>query len=97
MLDINGIEVEEVLRVAKSHGATSVRVFGSRARGDARSDSDLDLLITARPGTSLLDVIAMQQDLEDLLGLKVEVVTEPALHPLLRDDILAEAKPLVAA
>lgn len=97
MADINGVGVQEIMRVSESHGATSVRVFGSRARGDARPDSDLDLLVTVRSGTSLLDVIAMQQDLEDLLGIKVEVITEPALHPLLRDEILAEAKPLIAA
>lgn len=87
----------EIIRIAKSHGAISVKVFGSRARGDARPNSDLDLLITVRPGTSLLDVIAIQQDLEDLLGIPVEVLTERALHPLLRDSILAEAKLLVAA
>lgn len=87
----------EIMQIAKSHGAITVKVFGSRARGDARPNSDLDLLITVRPGTSLLDVIAIQQDLEDLLGIPVEVLTERGLHPLLRDSILAEAKPLVAA
>jgi predicted nucleotidyltransferase len=91
------LPAEEILRVAKSHGAITVKVFGSWARGDARPDSDLDLLVTVGPGTSLLDVIAMQQDLEDLLAVPVEILTEPALHPLLRDSILAEAKALVAA
>jgi len=73
-----------------------VRVFGSRARGDATSGSDLDLLIGLEPGRSLLDVVAIKQDLEDLLGYPVDVVTEAGLSPYLRDRILAEAYALTA-
>ncbi len=85
-----------ILRIARAHGATDVRVFGSRSRGDFYPDSDLDLLVTVLPGTSLLDLIAISQELEELLGIKVEVVTEKALHPYLKDRILAEARSLVA-
>jgi predicted nucleotidyltransferase len=66
------LPVGEILRVAQSHGARTVRVFGSRARGDATAESDLDLLISLEPGRSLLDVVAIKQDLEDLLGFPVD-------------------------
>jgi uncharacterized protein len=90
------LPVSEILRIAHSHGARTVRVFGSRARGDATSASDLDLLIGLEPGRSLLDVVAIKQDLEDLLGFSVDVVTEGGLSPYLRDRVLAEALPLTA-
>lgn len=88
------LPIQEILRIAQDHGAVDVRIFGSRARGDALADSDLDLLIKAQPGTSLWDLIGLSQALEDLLGIKVEAVTENELHPYLKDRILAEAKPL---
>ena len=74
-----------------------MKVFGSRARGDARPDSDLDLLVEVVEGTSLIEVIGMRDAIGDLLGIKVEVATMAALHPMLRDDILQEARPLVLA
>lgn len=90
------LPVSEILRIAHSHGAHTVRVFGSRARGDASATSDLDLLVALESGRSLLDVIAIKQDLEDLLGCAVDVVTEGGLSPYLRDRVLAEALPLTA-
>ena len=88
------LPVSEILRIAHMHGANNVRVFGSRARGDARPDSDLDLLVTLEPNRSLLDLVAIKQDLEDLLDWTVDVVTERGLSPYLRDRVLAEARPL---
>jgi predicted nucleotidyltransferase len=88
------LPVAEILRIAHEHGATSVRVFGSRARGDFRPNSDLDLLVRLEPKRSLFDLIAIQQDLEDLLGCKVDVVTENGLSPYIRERVLAEALPL---
>jgi len=82
---------DAILRLAYQHGAKHVRVFGSTARGEARPDSDLDLLVEMEPNRSLLDHIALQQDLEDLLGVPVDVVTEKALHPHIRQRILDEA------
>ena len=81
----------DILRVASSHGATRVRVFGSRARGQARPDSDLDILVDLEPGRTLLDLVAIKQDLEDLLGCRVDVVTEASLSPYFRDAVLREA------
>jgi uncharacterized protein len=66
-------------------------VFGSFARGDDNSASDLDLLIDLEPGRSLLDIVAIKQDLEDLLGIPVDVVTERSISPYIRDAVLREA------
>ena len=83
-----------VLRLAAQHGARDVRVFGSVARGEAGADSDLDLLVDFEPGRSLLDQVALSQELEALLGRRVDVVTEQGLYWLLRRRILGEARPL---
>ena len=82
---------EDILRVARSHDARRVWVFGSVARDDARPESDLDLLVDLEPGRSLLDLVAIKQDLEDLLGQEVDVVTEAAVSPSIRDAVLREA------
>ena len=82
---------DEILKVAASHGARDVRVFGSRARGEGRPDSDLDLLVTLDEHASLLDIVAIKQDLEDLLGCKVDVVTEDAISPYIREEVVRQA------
>lgn len=82
---------KEILDIAKRHGARKVRVFGSQARGESRIDSDVDFLIELEAGRSLLDIVAIKQDLEDLLERKVDVVTEGALSPYLRNEILNQA------
>jgi predicted nucleotidyltransferase len=85
---------DEVLRLAERHGARSIRVFGSVARGEARETSDLDLLVEWEAGRSLLDHVALVQDLEELLGTKVHAGTERSLQWYVRDRILKEARPL---
>ncbi len=85
---------EEILRLAAKHGAHKVRVFGSAVRGEAGPDSDVDFLVEMEPGCSLLDHVALWQDLEDLLGHKVDVVSEKALHWYIRDRVIEEALPL---
>lgn len=82
---MSALPVDQIPRIARSHGAQTVRVFGSRARGDARSDGDLDLLIALEVGRSLLDIIAIKQDLEEVLPFSVDVVTEAGLSPYLRE------------
>lgn len=85
---------EAILRLAREHGATRVRVFGSMARGDAGAQSDVDLLVDLEQGRTLLDMGALLMDLQDLLHRKVQVLTEAALHPRIRDRVLREAIPL---
>ena len=85
---------EEVLRLAEKHGAHNVRVFGSMARGDATETSDVDLLVDWEPGRSLLDHVALVQDLQELLGMKVHIGAERSLHWYVRDKIVREATPL---
>jgi hypothetical protein len=82
---------QDILRVAARHGATNVRLFGSAARGEAGAGSDLDLLVTMTPGRTLLDLVALAENLEALLGCRVDVVSDRGLSPYLRDRILAEA------
>jgi len=86
-----GDKRQDILRLATQHGARNVRVFGSLARGEARPDSDVDILITLEPERSLLDLIGLQQDLEDLLGCKVDVVTEASVSPYIRPQVLQDA------
>jgi predicted nucleotidyltransferase len=84
-------ERADVNRIAASHGALNVRVFGSVVRGESTDSSDLDLLVDMAEGRSLLDLVALGADLEEALGIAVDVVTEKSLSPYLRDRILAEA------
>ena len=83
-----------ILELAAQHGARNVRVFGSVARGEDRPDSDVDLLVDVEPGRSLLDVIALEQDLEALLGRPVDVQTDASLSPYQQQRILADAAAL---
>jgi predicted nucleotidyltransferase len=85
---------DEILRIAARHGARNVRVFGSVARGEDRTDSDVDLLVEMESNRSLLDLVGLEQDLEDLLRRDVDVVTDASIHPDLRPRITAEARAL---
>lgn len=85
---------EEIVRLAAKHGASNVRVFGSVARGEARTGSDIDLLVEVRPGMSLLDHAALTLALEEALGCRVDVVNDRALKQRLREQVLKEAIPL---
>lgn len=84
----------EILAAAARHGASNVRVFGSVARGEADAASDVDFLVDFEPGRSLLDLAGLLIDLEDLLGHRVDVVTEPGLKARIRQRVLAEAVPV---
>jgi len=85
---------QKILDAAARRGARNVRVFGSVARGDDRPDSDIDLLVDVEAGRTLLDVIGLEQDLHEILGRRVDVLTEKGLSPYLQQRILAEATSL---
>lgn len=84
----------EILALAERRGIRDVRVFGSMARGDADETSDVDLLVTLPPGRTGLALGGLLMDVQKLLQRRVEVLTERALHPALRERILREAEPL---
>jgi len=84
----------EIAEIAGRYGVSHVRIFGSVARGEETEHSDLDLLVRLERGRTLLDLAGLGDDLEALLGCRVQIVTEGAVHPLLRQRILAEATPL---
>ena len=82
---------ELVLEIAAFYGAYDVRIFGSVARGEADGASDIDLLVKLEPGRSLMDLGGLLYDLQNLLGTKVDVVTEKGLRPRIREQVLREA------
>ena len=85
---------QQVLQIARQHGAYHVRVFGSVARGEAQPDSDIDLIVEMEAGRSLLDMGGLVMELQELLGHRVDVVTERGLKSRIRARVLAEAVPL---
>jgi len=82
---------EEILNLARRHGAYNVRIFGSVARGEDDPASDVDFLVNMEPGRSLLDLGGLWHDLHQLLGGKVDVVTEAGLRARIRERVLQEA------
>lgn len=85
---------DNISQLAAQHGAHNVRVFGSVARGEAGSSSDIDLLVERDQGRSLLDLIELSQELEAFLDRKVDILTDEGLSPYLEKRIHAEAVPL---
>ena len=85
---------DDIRAIASKHGAFNIRIFGSVVRGEASLDSDIDFLIDAGPTTSSWFPAGLILDLEEILGRRVEVVTEKALNPYIRDSVLREAIPL---
>ncbi|OGO62569.1 MAG: nucleotidyltransferase [Chloroflexi bacterium RBG_19FT_COMBO_50_10] len=85
---------QQILALAEKYGARNVRVFGSVARGDARPDSDIDFLVELEPGRSLFDLGGLLYELQSLLGVEVDVVTEKGLRARIRERVLQEAIPL---
>lgn len=85
---------EAILRITAQHGARNVRVFGSVARGEADDRSDVDILVEMEKGRSLLDLAGLWRELNELLGIRVDVVTEKGLRDSIREQVLKEAVPL---
>jgi hypothetical protein len=82
---------QQILSIASKYGAYNVRVFGSLARGEARPDSDVDFLVDLEPGRSLFDLGGLLYELQSLLGVEVDVVTEKGLRERFRERVLREA------
>src|SRR5687768_15918791 len=85
---------ERILAIAAKHGASDVRVIGSVARGEAGPDSDYDLLVRFRPGTSLFDHARLIGELEELMQRRVDVADEEGLRPRVKQNVMADAVPL---
>jgi predicted nucleotidyltransferase len=84
----------DVLAVARRHGASNLRIYGSIAKGQEHNGSDLDLLVDLAADQTLLGLIQLRQELEDLLGCPVDVTEAETLHPLIRSKILGQSLPL---
>ena len=84
----------DIRRVVASHRASNARVFGSVLRGQDTQGSDLDILVDPTPETTLMDVAAIQVELQRLLGVTVDVLTPRALPAHIRSIVLAEARPI---
>jgi uncharacterized protein len=100
MASIAGVEVDErrLAEICERYGIAELQVFGSSARGSARPDSDIDILYTVMPGMRLgWEIEDLADELSDLFGRQVDLVSRRALHPLLRPGVLAEARSPYAA
>ena len=84
----------QILKIAAKRGAKRIRLFGSAARGDSGPGSDVDFLVEFEPGRSLLDQGGLLMDLQELLGCKVDVVSEGGLRARYRERVLREVVPL---
>ena len=82
---------DEILQIAARHGASNLRIFGSLARGDGTAESDVDVLVDLEEGRSLFDLGALLEDLRNLLGRRVDVVSEKGLRKRIRAQVLEEA------
>jgi len=92
--DILQTHRQEILAIARRHGAVNVRVFGSVARHEASLDSDIDFLVEMEAGRSLFDLGGLLYELQELLGVDVDVVTEKSLRMRIRDQVISQAVPL---
>ena len=92
--EVVGSKRDDVLALARKHGATNVRIFGSLARGEADEASDIDVLVDLEPGRSLFDLGGLLIELQELLGRRVDVVTEKGLKQRIRERVLKESVPL---
>jgi len=101
MAQVGPIPVEDtrLVELCQRYGVRELSVFGSSARGEARPDSDIDVLVEFQPDaqTGLLEYAGLMLDLSNLLGRRVDLVSKNGLKPLIRESVLQEARVLYAA
>lgn len=88
------VDTQSLIEICRAHDATMVAIFGSTVRGEATPDSDIDILIRFSKPKSLLTLVAIEQQLATTLGKPVDLVTEQALHPYLREHVLRDLQVL---
>lgn len=92
------IDASRLAEVCERYGVAELAVFGSVARGDAGPDSDIDLLFALTPGARLgFAVFDLEDELSDIFGRPVDLLSKETVHRLLRAQVMAEAKVLYAA
>ncbi|HAJ38789.1 MAG TPA: hypothetical protein DCL15_24240 [Chloroflexi bacterium] len=90
-------DVEKLIAICRAQGVKRIGVFGSVARGEATAQSDIDLLVELSPRISLLEFTALERRLSEALGRKVDLLTEAAISPYLRQQILDDVQILYEA
>ena len=84
--------IEKLIHILKKHGAKKVEIFGSYARGEAKPGSDIDVIVEFKERKSLLELVGIEQELEDSLGMNIDLLTESSINPYLMERIKKEAK-----
>ena len=85
---------EEIREVASRYPVSNIRVFGSVLHGDDQDISDIDLLVDTLPGATLFDLGGLQDELQTLLGVRVDLLTPGDLPPRFRSEVISEARPV---
>jgi len=84
--------MEKLIHILKKHHAKKIEIFGSYARGEQKETSDLDVIVEFEKRKSLLELVGIEQELEDALGIKVDLLTEASISPYLMEKIRKESK-----
>ena len=83
---------KKLIHILKKHGAKKIAIFGSYARGKQKETSDLDVIVEFKKRKSLLELVGIEQELEDHLGIKIDLLTEASISPYLIEKIKKESK-----
>jgi len=84
--------IDKLVSILKKHGAKKIEIFGSYARGEQKETSDLDVIVEFEKRKSLLELVGIEQELEDVLGIKVDLLTRASISPYLIERIEKESK-----
>ena len=84
--------IDKLVSILKKHGAKKIEIFGSYARGEQKEASDLDVIVEFEKRKSLLELVGIEQELEDALGIKVDLLTRASISPYLIERIEKESK-----